>query len=148
MNLIAEAVGVRAEDISGPGWPSKDRYDIVADIPEGATKEQFNVMLKNLLRDRFHLRFHVESKIVPAYALRGGKNGPKFKVAVSHDDAKIPSERIDAQGFPASLPGFKGMVAFPTMARSFGWLRTSPSRTLHKCWSILAGSCARTIGRS
>src|ERR1700761_8267292 len=29
MNLIAEAFGVRSENITGPGWPSKDRYDIV-----------------------------------------------------------------------------------------------------------------------
>ncbi len=112
-NSVAEAFGVRSEDVSGPDWLTKERYDIVANIPEGATKEQFNVMLGNLLRDRFHLRFHIESKIVPAYALRVGKNGPKFKETVPHDDAKIPSERIDAQGYPVPLPGFKGILSLP-----------------------------------
>jgi len=119
MNLIADAFGVRAEQISGPGWPSSDRYDIVANIPEGATKEQFNVMLGNLLRDRFHLRFHMDSKIVPAYALRIGKNGPKFKEAVRHDDEKTSSERIDAQGFPVPLPNSKGIVFLPHDGEAF-----------------------------
>jgi uncharacterized protein (TIGR03435 family) len=119
MNLIAEAFGVRSEDISGPGWPSQDRYDIVANIPEGATREQFNVMLGNLLRDRFHLRFHMETKVVPAYALRVAKSGPKFKEAVRHDDAKIPSERVDAQGFPIPLPGSKGIISLPHDGQTF-----------------------------
>jgi uncharacterized protein (TIGR03435 family) len=112
-NLITVAFGVRGEDISGPGWVRQDRYDIVANIPEGATKEQFNAMLGNLLRDRLHLRFHLEKKVVPAYALRVGKNGPKFKEAVRHDDAKIPTERVDAQGFPVPLPDFKGIMSLP-----------------------------------
>jgi uncharacterized protein (TIGR03435 family) len=113
MSLMAEAFGVRPEQINGPGWPSNDRYDIVANIPEGATKEQFNVMLGNLLLDRFHLRFHTDLKVVPAYALRVAKNGPKFKEAVRRDDAKIPAERVDAQGFPVPLPAFHGIVSLP-----------------------------------
>ena len=85
MNLMTQAFGVRADQITGAAWPSvnKERYDIVANIPEGATKEQFNAMLGNLLRDRFHLRFHMDSRIVPVYALRVAKNGPKFKETAS-----------------------------------------------------------------
>jgi len=121
MNLVAEAFGVRAEDISGAAWlkVNRERYDILINIPEGATKEQFNVMLGNLLRDRFHLRFHIESKVVPAYALRVGKNGPKFKEAVPRDDAKIPSEHVDAQGFPIPTPAFKGMLSLPHDGQTF-----------------------------
>jgi uncharacterized protein (TIGR03435 family) len=104
MNLVADAFGVRGDQITAPDWLRKERYDVVANIPEGATKEQFNVMLGNLLRDRFHLRFHMDSKMLPVYALRVAKNGPKFKETVRHDDAKIPSERVDAQGFPVLLP--------------------------------------------
>jgi uncharacterized protein (TIGR03435 family) len=121
MNLIQEAFGVRAEDISGAAWlkVNAERYDVVVNIPEGATKEQFNVMLGNLLRDRFHLRFHIETKAVPAYALRVAKNGPKFKEAVPHDDAKTPTERIDAQGFPVPRPGFKGIMSLPHDGQMF-----------------------------
>ena len=55
MNLITPAFGVRADQITGPDWLTQERYDIVANIPEGATGEQFNVMLQTLLRERFNL---------------------------------------------------------------------------------------------
>jgi uncharacterized protein (TIGR03435 family) len=42
-----------------------------------------------------------------------GKNGPKFKETVPHDNAKAPSERVDAQGYPVPLPNFKGIVSLP-----------------------------------
>jgi bla regulator protein BlaR1 len=116
--LIADAFGVRGDQISGLGSVSKERYDIVANIPQGATKEQFNVMLGNLLRDRFHLRFHLESKILPVYALRVTKNGPKFKeTARRADDATVPSGGIgapDAQGCPTLPPNYQGMVGRPS----------------------------------
>jgi uncharacterized protein (TIGR03435 family) len=115
--LIADAFGIRADQITGLGSVSNERYDIVANIPEGATKEQFNVMLGNLLRDRFHLRFHTESKIIPVYALRVAKNGPKFKeTARRADDTTVPSAVIgeaDAQGCPTVSPNYQGMVGRP-----------------------------------
>src|SRR3954449_35307 len=42
--LIQDAYSIRGFQISG-AIPN-DRYDIVANIPEGATKEQFNVMMQ------------------------------------------------------------------------------------------------------
>jgi uncharacterized protein (TIGR03435 family) len=124
VNLITEAFGVRADQISGPGWNSPDRYDIVANIPEGATKEQFNVMLGNLLRDRFHLRFHMESKVRPVYALRVAKNGPKLKETArrADDAATVPSRPTggrDAQGFIILPPGYRGSMSFPQPGEIF-----------------------------
>ena len=69
--LIAEAFDVRWDQITGPAWLSTERYDIVANIPQGATKDDFKLMLADLLRERFRLRFHMHSKIRPIYALRG-----------------------------------------------------------------------------
>ena len=116
--LLADAFGIRSDQITGLGPVSNERYDIAANIPEGATKEQFNVMLGNLLRDRFHLRFHMESKTVPVYALRVAKNGPKFKETVHRaDDATVPSGGIgaaDAQGCPTVSPNYQGIVGRPS----------------------------------
>jgi bla regulator protein BlaR1 len=120
MNLMTQAFGVRADQITGAAWlkVQYERYDIVANIPEGATKEQFDVMLGNLLRDRFHLRFHMDSKILPVYALRVSKNGPKFKeTARRADDATTPRGGIgapDAQGCPTLPPNYQGMVGWPS----------------------------------
>lgn len=119
MNLITDAFGVRSDQISGAAYLKiqAERYDIVANIPEGATKEQFNVMLGNLLRDRFHMRFHMESKVVPVYALRVGKNGPKFKETVRRDDPSTPARSTspaDSDGWPVLTPNFKGLVGRPS----------------------------------
>ena len=118
-NLIAEAFGIRANQITGPEWLSKERYDVIANIPEGATTEQFNVMLGNLLRDRFHLRFHIDTKISSVYALRVAKDGPKFKETALHHDENgtAPPSGVgwttDAKGFPVPPPDRHGMVGIP-----------------------------------
>ena len=38
---------------TGPAWLSTDRYDIIANIPQGATRADFDLMLADLLRERF-----------------------------------------------------------------------------------------------
>jgi uncharacterized protein (TIGR03435 family) len=122
MNLMTQAFGVRADQISGAAYLKiqTERYDIVANIPEGATKEQFNVMLGNLLRDRFHLQFHMDSKIVPVYALRVGKNGPKFKETVATGSAEgAKAGAPDADGFPVLTPNFHGIVGHPIPGEVF-----------------------------
>jgi uncharacterized protein (TIGR03435 family) len=123
-SLIAEAFGLRADQITGPQWLGTTRYDIDAKIPEGATEEQFNVMLRNLLRDRFNLRFHIESKVRPVYVLRVAKDGPKFKESApvpSTEDA-APRSSVkgeDANGFPILPPEYVGMVGRPTPGQIF-----------------------------
>ena len=45
-NLLVNAYGVKAYQISGPGWLDSTRFDVVAKVPQGATKEQVKVMLQ------------------------------------------------------------------------------------------------------
>jgi uncharacterized protein (TIGR03435 family) len=77
--LITEAYGVRSDQVSGPGWPYTQCFDIIAKVPEGATPEQCKLMLQNLLAERFNLQFHHESRILPVYALTVAKSGLKMK---------------------------------------------------------------------
>jgi uncharacterized protein (TIGR03435 family) len=115
--LIAQAFDVRSDQITGPAWLSTARYDIVANIPQGATKDDFKLMLADLLRDRFRLRFHMDSKTRPVYALRAGNNGPKLKQTQRRaDDATVPAGGVgplDAEGCPSVSPNYQGMVSFP-----------------------------------
>jgi uncharacterized protein (TIGR03435 family) len=78
-NVLMNAYGVKGYQISGPSWLDSERYDIAAKIPQGTTKEQFMLMLQNLLDERFKLKLHREKKDLPMYALVVGKNGPKMK---------------------------------------------------------------------
>jgi uncharacterized protein (TIGR03435 family) len=74
----------------------------VAKVPNGATKEESNLMLQSLLEERFHLALRREQKELPVYALVTGKNGPKMK-EVPEDD---PSQASGAPGAAGgSTPG-------------------------------------------
>src|SRR3954451_10262547 len=68
-NVIMRAYNVKGYQISGPSWLDSERFDITAKVPAGATKEQFQLMLQNLLAERFKLQLHRESKQMPVYAL-------------------------------------------------------------------------------
>lgn len=134
LNLIIEAYGVRADQITGPDWVKTTRYDIVANIPEGTTKDQFKVMVGNLLRDRFQLRFHMESKAQPVYALRVAKNGPKFKeTARRTGETAGPSKGVgglDEEGFPILPPNHQGAVSMPRAGELFMAAQDVPITTL------------------
>ena len=53
---------------SGPGWLASDRFDIQARVAEGATPDN-RAMTRALLRDRFKLAVHTETKQDQVYAL-------------------------------------------------------------------------------
>jgi uncharacterized protein (TIGR03435 family) len=86
-DLIRTAYEVKPYQVSGPDWITSERFDILAKMPEGATKEQVPAMLKALLADRFKLAVHKESREHPVYALVAGKNGPKLEPAVPDSGA-------------------------------------------------------------
>ena len=116
--LITQAYGVRYDQVSGPGSPYTQRFDIIAKVPAGSTPEQLKLMLRNLLAERFNLQLHHESKILPVYALTVGKNGPKIKESAKTEPAEIPKgTRIgapDDNGFPVLPPGYSGAVGWPS----------------------------------
>jgi uncharacterized protein (TIGR03435 family) len=102
-NVVMTAYGVKGYQISGPKWLDSERFDIVAKIAMGATKEQFQMMLQNLLAERFKLAVHRETKELPIYALVVGKGGPKLKESV--DDSAASQGGAAGPGGPsASAP--------------------------------------------
>ena len=131
--LLTTAYNVKPYQLSGPGWLDTERFDIVAKIPEGTTKEQFRVMLQNLLTERFKLTLHHETKDLPLYELTVGKNGPKLKKSVEDPNAPaIEPGRgtgpppgpppMGKDGMPQLPSGQKGMMMFmmPGRARVLG----------------------------
>jgi uncharacterized protein (TIGR03435 family) len=97
------AYDVKNYQVTCPAWLSTERYDIVAKVPPGTTKEQFNMMLQNLVAERFRLALHHESREFQGYELVAGKSGSKLKV--SEDSGPAAGEpaapsKTDANGFP------------------------------------------------
>jgi uncharacterized protein (TIGR03435 family) len=77
-NILLTAYDVQTFQITAPGWLSSARYDIVANVPSGATKEQVRVMWQNLLKDRFGVELHHESKEFQVDELIVAKSGLKL----------------------------------------------------------------------
>jgi uncharacterized protein (TIGR03435 family) len=82
LQLICLAYKLKPYQITGiPDWAASQRFDILAKLPEGASKDQVPDMLRALLAERFKLAVHRDNKEQPIYALVIGKNGPKLKEA-------------------------------------------------------------------
>ncbi len=110
-DYIRMAYRVKPYQVMGPDWIDSQRFQIDAKLPAGATREQVPEMLQALLADRFHLKFHNESKEFPVYALEVAPGGTKLKDVTDPTEAvdtKAPTE-VQAQGGPGgvgvSLPG-------------------------------------------
>src|SRR6476660_8570560 len=93
--LIPLAYDVKPFQVVGPDWLSAQRFDILAKMPDGATKEQVPAMLRALLEERFKLVVHRESKEQPVYSLEVAKNGPKFKEAPVESATPKPESKAD-----------------------------------------------------
>jgi uncharacterized protein (TIGR03435 family) len=94
LDLIGEAYHI--DDftrISSATALDEQRFDLVAKLPTGATKEQFRGMLRILLAERFHLKVHVVSREFAVFELRVAKGGPKLKPS---DAANAGPPRITA----------------------------------------------------
>ena len=85
-DLMVIAYGVHRYQITGgPNWLDSERFDIMAKVPEDATKEQVKVMLQNLLAERFKLNLHRETKELPMYALMVAGKGSRLKASTATD---------------------------------------------------------------
>jgi uncharacterized protein (TIGR03435 family) len=106
LDLIAIAYNVQYFQISSPTPLDRQNFDLVAKVPQGATKQQFRAMLQNFLAERFHLKLHIQSKEFPAYELVVAKTGPKLKESVA---GAHPAPSDD--GWPDLPPNLPGIAA-------------------------------------
>jgi len=114
--LLARAYDVWLDQISGPAWLN-DRsaypYRIDATLPPDTTREQFRLMLQNLLAERFHLRLHHETKTRPGYELMVASGGPKLQEWVPAANAAAGKPGVDGNGFPRLPPGASVSFVIP-----------------------------------
>jgi len=88
--LIRAVYKLKPYQLSGPAWMSlmtAQRFDVMAKIPEGVSKDQVPEMLQALLAERFKLTVHRESRDRAVYALVVGTNGLKLKESLPDTDA-------------------------------------------------------------
>ena len=103
--------------------------DVEAKMPVDTTLEEFEVMLQNLLAERFGLKAHWGTREMSLYELTVAKGGPKLKPAASDSPAPSgdsaakagpPGIQFGPDGYPAPPPGNGRWMA---MARDRAALR-------------------------
>jgi uncharacterized protein (TIGR03435 family) len=81
-DLVQFAYGLHPHQIEkGPGWLTSTRFDVVGKA-EGEAKpseQKWMKMMAGLLAERFQLRFHLEKRELPVYAIVVDRNGLKLE---------------------------------------------------------------------
>ena len=87
--LVMRAFRMESYQISAPGWMATTRFDIAAKLPEGASTDQAPEMLQTMLKERFKLSLHRDTREFSVYVLTVGKDGLKLKTRPA-DYQRVP----------------------------------------------------------
>jgi uncharacterized protein (TIGR03435 family) len=79
---------------------------LTATVPKGATKEQYRLMLRNLLTERFQMKTHMEKQESDVYVLVIGKNGPKLTESTENPAAVEVGPPATAKDLQRDADGF------------------------------------------
>ena len=143
-SLISSAYNIKMDLISGgPSWVYTKGFDLTAKVlpgdgaaPVKLTPGQQRALLLALLTDRFHLKAHIESKMLPVYDLTVAKGGPRMPLVppqpgpdeVSPGDFK-PGD-LNERGSASFEPGHIRAHAYglTNLAENLGYI---VQRTVH-----------------
>ena len=108
--LLVHAFSIREGLIYGlPSWAEDDRWDVNAKISDpdmeqlkGMTRDQRRAMSAQMLIERFHLKTHIEMKVMPIYEMTATGGGPKFKASTP---GETPGTDIDGTDGRVTLKG-------------------------------------------
>jgi uncharacterized protein (TIGR03435 family) len=75
---VVSAWSLKDYQVTGPDWIADERYDLSATMPAGTPTGDVLSMLQTLLKERFGMTVHRETKELPVYALVVEKGGLKL----------------------------------------------------------------------
>jgi uncharacterized protein (TIGR03435 family) len=114
----SEAIQTPGQIVGGPNWIDADRFDIVAKaaVDPGLrgtdVRDRLITMLRSLLEDRFLVKVHTESRVVPIYALvlanKEARFGTLFKPSKADCYNRDNRPPQNAAPDPARLCGIRG----------------------------------------
>jgi uncharacterized protein (TIGR03435 family) len=142
--LIMTAYDVRAyEIVDGPEWMASDRFDIVAQAPDGFEMSHTRAMMRKLLEERFGLVARWATRRIPTYTLqwpgRSRRPGPGIRPPSCDGFPMRATQTLPAgrAGGPAREPDCESVWGF-----GVGWIFVRRG-TL----ASLARSIDREVGR-
>jgi uncharacterized protein (TIGR03435 family) len=77
--ILASSFQTQDLRVFGPSWIESARYDIRGKGEPTATNPEVREMMRTMLAERFHLKYHLESRQMPVYTLSIAKGGPKLR---------------------------------------------------------------------
>ena len=100
--------------VGAPAWINTERYSIRATGSDSLPPAALSVMLRNLLKDRFQLATHLETREQPIFHLvvarADGRLGPNLKATPAECQATIAERQAAAKAGRGGLPTLQ---AFP-----------------------------------
>jgi uncharacterized protein (TIGR03435 family) len=133
--LMEYAFRLPQKQVDGPNWLSHHRgpqFDILAKLPQGATRDQIPGMLRALLVDRFKLVYHLEHREQNVDVLVVGKGGLKLEEV----SPPAPASPADPDA-PASMQTVNGILTRVNPStgggrgESDGYVHTQSPDTIH-----------------
>lgn len=103
--MLMFGYGLQKNQIAGaPDWVRSERFDVdgAPDVEGQPTIQQFQGLIRKLLTERFGLKAHKEQREMPVFALRVGKDGPKF-TATKSEPGTTPNQQVN------NGPGYRAL---------------------------------------
>jgi uncharacterized protein (TIGR03435 family) len=155
---VTQAYDIQYYQLSGPDWIEGERFDVSAKVPEGATKDQFRLMLQNLLGDRFKLVVHRGVKEAQVYDLVVADGGSKLNESAAEMPRDVESNgrgdppprsaarggapETDKNGYPVVAPGCRSCI---TMAADGKVRMHSEKETMKDFAQMLSGQLGKPV---
>lgn len=111
LSLLLRAFGVMSVQIVGaPGWLATERYDVVATVADGVvlTEQSRQPLLRQMLAERWRLRYHQESRTIPVYSLVASNEGSK---PLAHGGAGEYAMKVEIAGPRRVLRSTRGNMS-------------------------------------
>lgn len=96
--IIVDAYRIRDYQLSGPDWLRSVHFDIDAKAPFGTPDSQLMPMLRTLLKERFKLEIHRETKEFPVFGLVPSKAGFRLQPVDAKGGSGMNSHSDDKGG--------------------------------------------------
>ena len=113
--LLQKILGLQdAQLIGGPDWLASERYDITAKFNE-KVRPQVDQIIEAVLRDRFKLTYHKETRVLLVYALVRSSSsalGPNIRATVVDCGARAAATRAGRGGTAPECGFNRSAVSF------------------------------------
>lgn len=153
--VVQNAFGLKPSQVTGlPSWSNTDHFDIRGkvletdkDLLKKLTPEQRRPMYQAMLKERFGLAYHMETRNMPVYELVVDKGGSKLKALAPQTDADKEEERKAGAALSAGKSG-----PTPFMGRGSMMNRRTPEGFELQANGVkmagLAGMLSNSAGRN